>query len=157
MARVPELSISVPAMASGVTSASQSAFVSGITIFLNDQWNGAGAFCTCSAAHCRLIPGLSLSDDVRVAAAVFADGSVELFAFGTELHPNAEPSSSANAAIPTVRSRLCLVAFTLHSVICAPPGPRCEQVTNSEPSRGRFRETHIALESRGGHSRNESF
>jgi hypothetical protein len=35
--RVPELSISVPAIESGVTSASQSAFVIGGTTFLNDQ------------------------------------------------------------------------------------------------------------------------
>lgn len=37
IARVPELSISVPAIESGVTSASQSAFVIGGTTFLNDQ------------------------------------------------------------------------------------------------------------------------
>src|SRR5579859_7795503 len=37
IARVPELSISVPPMESGATSASQSAFVSGGTTFLNDQ------------------------------------------------------------------------------------------------------------------------
>src|SRR6185437_6501994 len=109
-----------------------------------------------SAAHCRLIPGLSLSDDIGAAAAVFAGGSAEFFAVGLELHPSAEPSSSPNAAIPTARSKPRLFAFTPNSVICASLGRNASKLLTPSHHAARFRETHVALHARIAHLRGET-